>query len=140
MHPLKDKACIVGVGQTPYTRGTNRSALEPDSACDRGGRGGRRPVGAMTLTVSLRRCRCPRSRSRATWELRIYAIAARAISAAPLAGRGSSDRRDGGGVGCRASRTDPDRMERLLRGGRRGAGRGGPVGLPPSFGLTMSEY
>jgi hypothetical protein len=27
MHPLKDKACIVGVGETPYTRGTDRSQL-----------------------------------------------------------------------------------------------------------------
>src|SRR5262249_1149902 len=27
MHPLKDKACIVGVGETAYTRGTDRSVL-----------------------------------------------------------------------------------------------------------------
>ena len=27
MHPLKDKACIVGVGETAYTRGTDRSVI-----------------------------------------------------------------------------------------------------------------
>ncbi len=140
MHPLKDKACIVGVGQTPYTRGTNRSALSQilhatAAAAEDAGLSVHDIDGIVTpmplptvehLAANL-----------GIADLR-YSGASNIGGAAPVAAVQTAAMAVALGVARHV--LIPVGWNAYSGAGVRGAGRGGPVGLPPSFGLTMSEY
>ena len=140
MHPLKDKACIVGVGETPYTRGTNRSQLSQIlhatmAALDDAGLkphdidGMVLPMPMPTIEHLAANLGIP--------DLR-YSASSNIGGAAPVAAVQTAAMAVALGVAKHV--LIPVGWNAYSGAGVRGAGRSGPVGLPPSFGLTMSEY
>jgi acetyl-CoA acetyltransferase len=140
MHPLKDKACVVGVGETPYTRGTDRSQLNQIlratvAAAEDAGLSPRDIDGIVTpmpmptvehLAANL-----------GIADLR-YSGASNIGGAAPVAALQTAAMAVALGVARHV--LVPVGWNAYSGAGVRGAGRSGPVGLPPSFGLTMAEY
>ena len=140
MHPLKDKACIVGVGETAYTRGTDRSVLSQilhatAAAAEDAGLSVHDIDGIVTpmpmptvehLAANL-----------GIQDLR-YSAASNIGGAAPVAAVQTASMAVALGVAHNV--LIPVGWNAYSGAGVRGAGRSGPVGLPPSFGLTMSEY
>ncbi len=140
MHPLKDKACIVGVGETAYTRGTNRSELSQilhatAAAAEDAGLSVHDIDGIVTpmpmptvehLAANL-----------GIEDLR-YSAASNIGGAAPVAAVQTAAMAVALGVARHV--LIPVGWNAYSGAGVRGAKRSGPVGLPPSFGLTMSEY
>jgi acetyl-CoA acetyltransferase len=140
MHPMKDKACIVGVGETPYTRGTDRSQLNQIlratvAAAEDAGLSPHDIDGIVTpmpmptvehLAANL-----------GIADLR-YSGASNIGGAAPVAALQTAAMAVALGVARHV--LVPVGWNAYSGAGVRGAGRSGPVGLPPSFGLTMAEY
>jgi acetyl-CoA acetyltransferase len=140
MHPLKDKACIVGVGETPYTRGTNRSQLSQilhatAAALDDAGL---KPhdIDGMVLPMPMPTVE-HLAANLGIPDLR-YTAASNIGGAAPVAAVQTAAMAVALGVAHNV--LIPVGWNAYSGAGVRGAGRSGPVGLPPSFGLTMSEY
>jgi acetyl-CoA acetyltransferase len=140
MHPLKDKACVVGVGETAYTRGTDRSVLNQIlrasmAALDDAGLAPHDIDGIVTampvptvehLAANL-----------GIPDLR-YSASSNIGSAAPVAALQTGAMAVA--LGMANTVLIPVGWNAFSGGGVCGAGRSGHMGLPPSFGLTMSEY
>ena len=140
MHPLKDKACIVGVGETPYTRGTNRSQLSQIlhatmAALDDAGL---KPhdIDGMVLPMPMPTVE-HLAANLGIPDLR-YTASSNIGGAAPVASVQTAAMAVALGVARNV--LIPVGWNAYSGAGVRGAGRSGPVGLPPPFGLTMSEY
>jgi acetyl-CoA acetyltransferase len=140
MHPMKDKACIVGVGETPYTRGTNRSQLSQIlhatmAALDDAGL---KPhdIDGMVLPMPMPTVE-HLAANLGVPDLR-YSASSNIGGAAPVAAVQTAAMAVALGVAKNV--LIPVGWNAYSGAGVRGAGRSGPVGLPPSFGLTMSEY
>jgi acetyl-CoA acetyltransferase len=140
MHPVKDKACIVGVGETPYTRGTNRSQLSQilhatAAALDDAGL---KPhdIDGMVLPMPMPTVE-HLAANLGIPDLR-YTASSNIGGAAPVAAVQTAAMAVALGVAHHV--LIPVGWNAYSGAGVRGAGRSGPVGLPPSFGLTMSEY
>jgi len=140
MHPLKDKACIVGVGETPYTRGTDRSQLSQIlhatmAALDDAGL---KPhdIDGMVLPMPM-----PTAEHLAANlgipDLR-YTASSNIGGAAPVAAVQTAALAVAMGIARHV--LIPVGWNAYSGAGVRRRARRSGRGLPPSFGLTMSEY
>jgi acetyl-CoA acetyltransferase len=140
VHPLRDKACIVGVGETAYTRGTDRTVMSQMlhatmAALDDAGLKPHDIDGIVTPMPSA-----PPEHFAANLgipDLR-YTASTNIGGAAPVAAVQTAAMAVGFGLAKHV--LIPVGWNAYSGAGVRGAKRSGPVGLPPSFGPTMVEY
>jgi acetyl-CoA acetyltransferase len=140
MHPLKDKACIVGVGETPYTRGTDRSQLSQvlhatAAALDDAGL---KPHDIDAIVTSMPMPTIEHLAANLGIPDLRYSAASNIGGAAPVACLQTAAMAVALGIANNV--LIPVGWNAYSGAGVRGAGRSGPAALPPSFGLTMSEY
>ena len=140
MHPLKDKACIVGVGETAYTRATDRSVLNQllRAAMAALDDAGLKPHDIDGIVTAMPMPTVEHLAANLGIPDLRYSASSNIGGAAPVAALQTGAMAVA--LGLANTVLIPVGWNAFSGGGVRGAGRSGPSGLPPSFGLTMSEY